>query len=119
MSLQITASTTDRRSVESEARPVQQVAPVPAPKLELPQEQVVQAPPTAKAVQAAAAQIESYLKRYDREVNFAVDSDTGKTVVTVRNRSTGEVVRQIPDAETLRIARQLESGASALVDLMA
>lgn len=119
MTLQITATTVERRPVSSDPRPVQEVAPATAPKLELPEERTVQSPPTAKAVQAAAAQIESYLKKYDRSLGFSVDAGTGKTVVTVRNRATGEVVRQIPDAETLRIAEQLERNASALIDLMA
>jgi flagellar protein FlaG len=119
MSLQITATTIDRRPVSSESRPVQEVAPVTAPQLQLPEQQAVQEPPTAKAVQAAAAQIESYLRKYDRSLGFSVDESTGKTVVVVRNRTTGEIVRQIPDAETLRIAARLEQSASALVDLMA
>jgi uncharacterized FlaG/YvyC family protein len=119
MSLQITATTTERRPVASDAKPVQEVAAVPAPKLELPTDQVVQAPPTAKAVEAAAAQIESFLRKNDSALGFSVDSSTGKTVVVVRNRATGEVVRQVPDAETLRIAAQIEQSASALLDVMA
>jgi len=72
---------------------------------------------TRAALQAAARQIDSYLKSVGREVEFRVDEDTDLTVVTVRNTATGEVVRQIPSEEALQLARHLEAGSSALLSL--
>lgn len=72
---------------------------------------------TRTAVQAAARQIDSYLKSVGRQVEFRVDDDTNTTVVTVRNTATGEVVRQIPSEEALQLARHLEGGSSALLSL--
>lgn len=66
------------------------------------------------AVQAAARQIDSYLRSVGREVEFRVDEDTDLTVVTVRNTATGEVIRQIPSEEALQLARHLESGSVLL-----
>lgn len=40
------------------------------------------------------------------ELNFRVDDDSGRTVVTVTNLETGEVVRQIPTEEVLVRARK-------------
>jgi flagellar protein FlaG len=69
------------------------------------------------AVRAAAAQIDSYLKSVGREVEFRVDEETGMTVITVRETATGDVIRQIPNEEVLQLARSLESGSAALIDL--
>jgi uncharacterized FlaG/YvyC family protein len=46
-----------------------------------------------------------------------VDEDTHITVVTVRQASTGEIIRQIPNEEVLQLARNLGSGPNALLDL--
>jgi flagellar protein FlaG len=69
------------------------------------------------AVRAAARQIDSYLKSVGRELEFRVDEDTGETVVTVRDTATGDVIRQIPNEEVLRLARHLNAGSGALLDL--
>jgi flagellar protein FlaG len=82
----------------------------------------VEADPAPKAaeraeVSAAAKQIESYLRAAGREFEFRVDEDTHITVVTVRQASTGEIIRQIPNEEVLQLARNLGSGPNALLDL--
>jgi flagellar protein FlaG len=84
-----------------------QSTPVPAPA----------ADPTAETMRAVARQIESYLRANGRELQFSVDEETGRTVITVRDPSTGEVIRQIPDAEALRIAQALGQQPNALIDI--
>ncbi len=68
-------------------------------------------------MKAAAEQIESYLKSVGRELQFSIDEETGETVITVRDASTGEIVRQIPKAEAMRIAHSLGSQTNALIDI--
>ena len=68
-------------------------------------------------VVAAARQIEAYLERAGRALEFRVDAETNRTVVTVRDTSSGEVIRQIPNDEVLHLARQLAAGTGGLVDL--
>ena len=68
-------------------------------------------------VHAAVKQIDSYLKSAGREVAFHVDDATGTTVVTVRETATGTVIRQIPNEEVLQLARHIDSGSHALLDL--
>lgn len=75
------------------------------------------APPTAEAVKAAAAQIDSYLKSTNHELDFRVDSQTGQMIVSVRDRETGDLIRQIPGEEVLRMARALKAGSAALINL--
>ena len=69
------------------------------------------------AVRAAAKQIDSYLKSVGRELEFHVDEDTGRTIVTVRETATGDVIRQIPNAEVLELARHFQRNAGALLNL--
>jgi flagellar protein FlaG len=78
-------------------------------------------PPTQKVqetVKAVAAQIESYLRSVGREVQFSIDSDSGETIITIRDSSTGELIRQIPSAEALRLSQALADRPS-LVDTIA
>ena len=71
------------------------------------------------SLKAVAAQIESYLKSVGRTLDFTVDEQTGHPVITVRD-SSGEVVRQIPNEEALRLARSLGGATpNALIDLIA
>ena len=61
------------------------------------------------------AQLESLAKvmqEAQSNLSFSVHESTGKTVVRVVRRSTGEVVRQIPTEEALAIAETLKKGAA-------
>ena len=71
----------------------------------------------ADAMKAAAEQIESYLKSTGRNLQFSIDETTGETVITVRDSSTGEIVRQIPKAEAMRLAHSLGTQTNALIDI--
>lgn len=74
---------------------------------------------TREAIQAAAAAIEKHLRDEGRQLAFSVDDSTGQTVVTVRNPSTGDVIRQVPSEEALRIARNLDASTHRLVNELA
>jgi flagellar protein FlaG len=83
-----------------------------------------EAPPTrvdqhAEAARAVAERIRQYLRETGRELDFRIDADTDRMVVVVRDQHTGEVIRQIPSEEILRIARSLPSPIERLVDLRA
>lgn len=71
---------------------------------------------TADAVQAAVKQIESFLKDSGRSLEFKVDDVTGRTVISVRDAG-GELIRQIPGEEALRVARALSNGSKSLIDI--
>lgn len=89
-------------------------APVPAtgkaspPASEHPQPQI--------DVDRARDALEQFVRSMRRELEFRVDEDTGRTIITVRNKETGEVVRQIPSEEVIALARSLADGRAALVD---
>lgn len=95
---------------------VQDTATAPVRKADAPAAPVER---QADAAQAVAQRIQQYLRESGRELDFRVDADTNRTVVTVRDQTTGEVIRQIPSEEVLRIARSLSSPIERLADLRA
>ena len=51
-----------------------------------------------------------------RGLAFRVDPDLGRPVVTVTNKETGEVIRQIPNEVVIRMARSLEASKGLLLN---
>ncbi len=76
--------------------------------------------PSPADVEQASAQIEKYVQSAGRNLQFRVDADSGRVVVSVRDAETGELIRQIPNEAALRIAKSLEQGdtrrAQVLID---
>lgn len=83
----------------SELEPARTAAPAPAA-----------APASARDLEAATAQIERFVRSSGRSLQFRVDDDSGRVVVSVRDADTGELIRQIPSEAALRIARALDRG---------
>jgi flagellar protein FlaG len=96
------------RAPDAAAAPVRRTDPPPA-----------RADRYAQSAQSVAERIRQYLRESGRELDFRVDEDTNRMVVVVRDRHTGEVIRQIPAEEILRIARSLPSPIERLIDLRA
>ncbi|MFB4393826.1 MULTISPECIES: flagellar protein FlaG [unclassified Pseudomonas] len=67
-------------------------------------------------VKQAVAEIEQFLKQSRRNLEFSTDEDSGKIVVKVIASDTGELIRQLPSEEALRIAESLSDVQSVLFD---
>jgi len=63
--------------------------------------------PSRETVANAAQQIQGFLQDAGRDLNVFVDDRAGYYVTTVMNPASGEVIRQIPPDETLRVARNV------------
>ena len=59
-------------------------------------------------LQDIASQLNRQVERTGTALGFAVDEVAGRQVVTVRNKESGEVVRQIPGDEVLAVAHNIE-----------
>lgn len=70
-------------------------------------------------VKAAVSQIESFLSSTRRNLEFTTDEESGKIVVRIIASDTGELVRQLPSEEALRIAHSLNDVNSLLFDAKA
>ena len=71
--------------------------------------------PTRETVAKAAQEMQKFVSSMGRNLNFSVDGQTGYHIVRVTNPETGEVVRQMPSDEMLRLSHSL-SQISALVN---
>lgn len=76
--------------------------------------------PAARAA-AAAQDLERTLRKLNesmaaaqRNLSFRVDKDSGRTVITVVDAATHEVIRQIPSEEVLAVSRALEAAGGLL-----
>jgi flagellar protein FlaG len=109
-------------SVERPQRPSQARAPdAPAsPAAELPAAAARQtrAAPVAEVpkIESVTRQIDSFLRSINRSVQFRVDQASGEMVVSICDAETGEVIRQVPGEEALRIAERIEAQLSAVLD---
>ncbi|HKU15523.1 MAG TPA: flagellar protein FlaG [Steroidobacteraceae bacterium] len=80
---------------------------------------VVQAhapPPPPVDLEKVAQQMESFLKRVNRSIEFRVDDTSGRVVCSVRDAETGDLIRQIPNEEVLRLAELAHDETIVLVN---
>lgn len=85
----------------------------------LPPAQPAKPPPEPVVdVDRAIARLNELMSGNRRSLRFQVDHDSGRTVITVINPKTKEVIRQIPPEELLNITRSLEELGS-LIDARA
>ena len=73
------------------------------------------AQPTREVVEKAAKEIQAFVQKMGRNLNFSIDETTGYHVVRVVNPDTGELIRQLPSEELLKIARDFERMNNVLV----
>lgn len=67
-------------------------------------------------VEEAVAKVKEQIQAVDsNNLDFSIDDSTGKTVVRVTDRETGEMIRQIPSQEMLDIARSMDRLQGILV----
>jgi len=71
--------------------------------------------PARETVAAAAQEMQKFVSSMGRNLNFSVDGETGHHIVRVTDPATGEVVRQLPSDEMIRLAHSLTQ-ISALVN---
>jgi len=74
------------------------------------------AQPTKDVISKTAQQLESFVQSMGRDLSFSIDSTTGYHIVRVTNPETGEVVRQLPSEELLKIAESMQQTGSGLVN---
>ena len=76
----------------------------PAPPIEVPK------------IESVTKQIDSFLRSFGRSINFRVDPGSGEMIVSVIDATTGEVIRQVPGEDALKLAQSIEDSLSAMVD---
>ncbi len=67
----------------------------------------------------AVERIRSQVQNLQRDLSFSVDDSTGQVVVRVVDGDSGNVVRQIPSEDILRLAERLDEMRSLLFEAKA
>lgn len=73
----------------------------------------------SEKLKTAVQEIEKFVQSVRRNLEFSIDEASGEIVVKVIASDTGEVVRQLPSAEALKIADSLHNAHSLLFDAKA
>ena len=80
--------------------------PVPAaPTVDIDREPLI----SAQELESKIAQLNEALASRNQAVVFSTDASTGKDVVMVSNKSTGELIRQMPSVEALKAMQNIDT----------
>jgi flagellar protein FlaG len=63
---------------------------------------------TAEQVEQMVKEVKQVVEQVAQNLRFSVDESTGRTVITVTDAATREVIRQIPSEEMLAVARAID-----------
>lgn len=82
----------------------------------LPKEESIEAA-EAKSVEVkeAVSKLNEYVQKTQRDLDFQLDEDSGKTVIRVYDRGSDQLVRQIPNEQALEMAKKLNTEEPSLL----
>jgi flagellar protein FlaG len=94
-----------RNVVKAEAIVKHQPKPVPeAPKIDINREPII----SSKELEIKIGELNEAMVSRNQAVLFSTDPQTGKDVVRVTNKSTGELIRQMPSVEALKAMQNID-----------
>ena len=94
-----------RQVAQTEAVIKYQPKPVPeAPKVDINREPII----SSKELEAKIGELNEAMVSRNQAVLFSTDPQTGKDVVKVTNKSTGELIRQMPSVEALKAMQNID-----------
>ena len=108
---QIVPQMVDRKV--SSSKPVADVNPTPVvkskpvpepPKVNINRESII----SSKELEAKISELNAAMVSRNQAVVFSTDAATGKDVVRVSNKSTGELIRQMPSVEALKAMQNID-----------
>ena len=63
-----------------------------------------------------AQQLQDFMGEMNRSLQFKVDEDSGRDVIKVLDKDSGEVIKQYPSEEVLSLVSKLSKSAGILID---
>ena len=106
-----TSPQADRSSVAVQQGAVQkgaQAAPAEAARASLAEKLDARAESQREQLDQAVSRLNDFVQTVQRDLQFEVNNDFGRTIVRVVDQSTQQVIRQIPDDVALRLAENLQ-----------
>ena len=108
--------------VQVDSKPIKQtqVSEVPESEVLKPEQAVAQVKESAQAelspgkVEEAVASLNAFVQLMDRNVSFEVDETSGRDIISVYEKDTKELIRQIPSEETLELLKRMDNMVGVL-----
>jgi len=110
--MEVTAARKNARS----GTPVAAVAAVADAAPEPARQQPAAKPVEVRKIESVTKQIDSFLRSMNRSLQFRLDESSGRMIVSITDSETGEIIRQVPGEDALRIAQSLENRLSGMLD---
>ena len=82
---------------------------------ELPVEDTKAVEAKSVEVKEAVSKLNEFAQKTQRDLNFQIDEDSGKTVIKVYDRQSETLVRQIPNEEALEMAKRLSADEPSML----
>ncbi|MBL4899304.1 MAG: flagellar protein FlaG [Colwellia sp.] len=89
-------------SIENEKKSVDKIA--------------IKEPLTAEQLEKVAQQLQNFVGDMNRGLEFSVDKDSGRDVIKVIDKSTGDLVKQFPSEEVLTLVAKLSEMVGGFID---
>jgi len=105
----VSAASAQRVSAVEKIKPVTPLQSLPQDGKNLPSEKL-KAETEAVNIEQSAEIMNEYAQAVKRQLQFTIDKESGRTVITVLDSETQEVIRQIPGEEALYFARKIKQG---------
>ncbi|MDX1723034.1 MAG: flagellar protein FlaG [Pseudomonas sp.] len=67
-----------------------------------------------ESLEQAVSSIKDFVQAIRRDLNFSLDDSSGRIVIKVTDSASGDVIRQMPTEEALRLAESLDEVRSLL-----
>lgn len=87
---------------------------VPAAARQASESKAAEKPATRAELEKAMSNIQEFVQSVRRDINFSLDDGNGRVVVKVTDATSGDVIRQIPSEEALKLAENLSEVRSLL-----
>jgi len=69
--------------------------------------EVNEAPDSRDAINAKVSELNSFVQNIQRSVEFSVHEETGRSIITVRDKDTGDEIRRFPSEQLLNLAAHI------------
>jgi len=80
------------------------------------EEYVVNQSLTPKQLEKVAQQLQDFVGDLNRNIEFSVDEDSGRDVIKVIDKNTGDLLKQYPSEEVLTLVSKFSEMIGGLVD---
>jgi flagellar protein FlaG len=77
---------------------------------------VTNLPITPKQLEKVAQQLQDFVGELNRNIEFSVDKNSGRDVIKVTDKNTGDILKQYPSEEVLTLVSKLSEMIGGFVD---